>query len=241
VDVAVGATGAAPLPHNVTVTVTKSGEGPAKVIVERDGKKWETTGDKLEAVPADVRVHLQSMLAPQHVRVWDFAGPNSVQARQIVVHGEGGIGGVTTVPPIPAQPLPPRANVVQVTPGVPAGIPTYAPPGVPQVHIAPSVPAVPAIPAMPGAPGVPNARGAVETYKVYVPQNVPGASGVVTRRDVHVAGGNATHDAVNQKLDRVLERLDRLAAPPAASDDVQTQLKQMRKELDLLKKKVEKR
>jgi PDZ domain len=47
------------LPQNVTVTITKEGGAPAKIIVKKDGKEYEATEDKLEKLPEDVRGYVQ--------------------------------------------------------------------------------------------------------------------------------------------------------------------------------------
>jgi membrane-associated protease RseP (regulator of RpoE activity) len=48
------------LPKDVSVTITKAGAGPAKIVVKKDGKEYEATEDKLSQLPEDVRkyVHL---------------------------------------------------------------------------------------------------------------------------------------------------------------------------------------
>lgn len=43
------------LPKNTSVTVTKSDEGPAKIVVKKDGKTWEITEGELDTLPEDVR------------------------------------------------------------------------------------------------------------------------------------------------------------------------------------------
>lgn len=52
-----------PLPENMTVTITKRGKEPAKISVRRDGESWDVTEETLSELPADVRVHVESMLA----------------------------------------------------------------------------------------------------------------------------------------------------------------------------------
>src|SRR4029450_679047 len=42
------------LPKNLKISVTREGDGPAKVHVEREGKTWDTTDDKLGELPDDV-------------------------------------------------------------------------------------------------------------------------------------------------------------------------------------------
>lgn len=51
-----------PLPGNMTVVITKQGDQPAKVHVQRDGQKWDITEKELDQLPADVRPYVERML-----------------------------------------------------------------------------------------------------------------------------------------------------------------------------------
>jgi hypothetical protein len=53
---------AAPLPANMSVTITRSGNEPAKITVQQGDKKWEVAENNLAALPADVRPHVERML-----------------------------------------------------------------------------------------------------------------------------------------------------------------------------------
>jgi len=57
-----GAIVSPPLPGNMTVVITKQGDQPAKIQVQRDGEKWELTEKELDKLPADIRPHVQRML-----------------------------------------------------------------------------------------------------------------------------------------------------------------------------------
>jgi hypothetical protein len=50
------------LPDNMSVSVSKEGDGPAKVHVKREGKEWTTTVDKLGELPEDVRSQVEQLL-----------------------------------------------------------------------------------------------------------------------------------------------------------------------------------
>jgi hypothetical protein len=50
------------LPKDMSVTITKTGDEPAKIVVSQGDKTWETTEDKLDALPEDVRGHVSAML-----------------------------------------------------------------------------------------------------------------------------------------------------------------------------------
>jgi hypothetical protein len=51
-----------PLPGNLTISVTKQGDQPAKIVVKRDDQKWEVTENELDKLPNDVRPHVERML-----------------------------------------------------------------------------------------------------------------------------------------------------------------------------------
>jgi membrane-associated protease RseP (regulator of RpoE activity) len=52
------------LPKNTTISITKTGDSPAKITVRQDDKTYETTEDKLDALPENVRGYVQRMLKP---------------------------------------------------------------------------------------------------------------------------------------------------------------------------------
>ncbi|MBN2475983.1 MAG: PDZ domain-containing protein [Pirellulales bacterium] len=51
-----------PLPGNMSVNITKQGDKPAKIVVERGDERWELTEDDLGKLPDDVRPHIERML-----------------------------------------------------------------------------------------------------------------------------------------------------------------------------------
>lgn len=50
------------LPNNVTIAVTKQGNQPAKIVVTRGDEKWEVAEGKLDALPPELRPHVEGML-----------------------------------------------------------------------------------------------------------------------------------------------------------------------------------
>ncbi len=65
-----------PLPGNMSVTITRSGDEPAKIVVKRGDEKWEITEDQLDKLPEDVRPHVEGMLGRFALRRADKpAGP----------------------------------------------------------------------------------------------------------------------------------------------------------------------
>lgn len=52
----------APLPGNVSLTITKQGDEPAKIVVKRGEETWEVTENELEKLPPDIRRHVEGVL-----------------------------------------------------------------------------------------------------------------------------------------------------------------------------------
>lgn len=50
------------LPKDLTITVTRKGDEPAKVTVKKRDQTWEVVEGKLDDLPADVRPHVERML-----------------------------------------------------------------------------------------------------------------------------------------------------------------------------------
>jgi hypothetical protein len=51
-----------PMPGNMSVTISKKGDKPARIVVKRGNQKWEVTEDQLDKLPPDVRGHVERML-----------------------------------------------------------------------------------------------------------------------------------------------------------------------------------
>ncbi len=49
------------LPGNMSVNITKHGDQPAEIVVERDDERWEVTEKELDKLPEDVRPHVDRM------------------------------------------------------------------------------------------------------------------------------------------------------------------------------------
>ena len=50
------------LPENTSVTITKPEKGPAKIVVNKDGKTWEVTEDQMDTLPEDVQQIVKDLL-----------------------------------------------------------------------------------------------------------------------------------------------------------------------------------
>jgi hypothetical protein len=87
----------AELPDDMTVTITRQGKQPVQIQVKQGDQSWETTGDKLDTLPANVRTHVERMLGVHRVafdgtgrRQWVLRkGDNTPILRQspLVSHG----------------------------------------------------------------------------------------------------------------------------------------------------------
>lgn len=57
------------LPKNLSVTIVRSGEAPAKILVKQGDQKWEITEKELDKLPKDVRGHVERIVGrsrPDH-------------------------------------------------------------------------------------------------------------------------------------------------------------------------------
>ena len=52
----------AQLPKNLSITITRSGEQPVKIVVKKSDQKWEVTEKQLDKLPKEVRGHVERML-----------------------------------------------------------------------------------------------------------------------------------------------------------------------------------
>jgi len=57
-----GALHHAPLPENLSITITKEGSKLAKIVVKQDQKQWEIAENELDKLPTDVRPYVDQML-----------------------------------------------------------------------------------------------------------------------------------------------------------------------------------
>ena len=51
-----------PLPGNMSVSINKQGDQPARITVEQGDQKWEVTEEELDKLPEEVRTHVERML-----------------------------------------------------------------------------------------------------------------------------------------------------------------------------------
>jgi hypothetical protein len=84
-----------PLPGNMSITISKTGDKPAQIVVKMDDEKWEVSEKELDKLPEKVRPHVEQMLG------------------LTTGIGGGGQGGMRWHPEL----LPPNATPGQPTPG----------------------------------------------------------------------------------------------------------------------------
>jgi hypothetical protein len=105
-------------PGDLKVQITKDGDQPAKIHVQRGEKEWDVTEDKLSELPEDIRPHVQQMFGkgiPLHLRVpaGTVKGDRNIRVTpEGKVEGELRLGPMIAVPPVaPTPPAAPRAPV----------------------------------------------------------------------------------------------------------------------------------
>lgn len=71
------------LPGNMSVSISKQGDQPAKIVVKKDDQKWELTENDLDKLPADVRPHVEVMLGPRSLflRRFQVTPPERLQSK----------------------------------------------------------------------------------------------------------------------------------------------------------------
>jgi hypothetical protein len=128
-----------PLPDNVSVSVSRSGNKPAKISVSRGDEKWDLTDQELNKLPDDLRPFVERMLGggPMTIDLQGLPNKTTVQGTfrllpQVRIDGQ--VQGA--IPPSVMQYFPPVAPVAPNQPGA-----------------APAPLAVPATPVRPPAAG----------------------------------------------------------------------------------------
>lgn len=61
-------------PTGLSITVSKDDDKPAQIIAKKDGKTYDTTADKLDILPKDIRSHVERLLHGPQVMAWGPGG-----------------------------------------------------------------------------------------------------------------------------------------------------------------------
>jgi hypothetical protein len=103
----------------VSISISKAGDQPAKVVVQRGNDKWEVTEKELDKLPADIRPSVEQMLGQGMMGNGAFGA--------VIGGGSGGGGsfssGVTVLPPGGQFQMPaPPPGMMQVPPFAGSGM-----------------------------------------------------------------------------------------------------------------------
>lgn len=122
----------AKMPDDLTVQITKEGNKPAKVHVKKGDKSWDATSDKLDALPKEIRPHVEHLLSgSSHQGMMSFTAPLVEDRLRSTI----------------------QMKVAPSSPGAPVAAPYYVAP--PVTQYSPRVTEVPATPAVPRVVGIP--------------------------------------------------------------------------------------
>ena len=108
-------------PKDLKVTINKEGTKPAEIHVERDGKSWDVTEEKLNELPEDIRGHVEQMLGRKGPTAFRYGPAKTLHVTpEGKVHGEMRIAPYAPTPPVPpAAAAAPRAPTSPVPPAAP--------------------------------------------------------------------------------------------------------------------------
>jgi PDZ domain len=133
----------APLPDNVSISVSRSGKNPAKISVSRGDEKWDITDQELNKLPDDLRPFVERMVGGGPMTI-NFQNSNNTpiennlqriwRTPQIRIDGQASPPVQPPAPPgQPGQPGAPPQPAYGGGPGSPAGVGGMpGAPGVPQ-------------------------------------------------------------------------------------------------------------
>jgi membrane-associated protease RseP (regulator of RpoE activity) len=116
----------AKIPDDLTVQITKEGNKPAKVHVKKGDKSWDTTGDKLDVLPEELRPHVEQMLNGSGSETQGVFSPATSQKLGIKVAPPASGAIIAKVPHPPRVATVPALPAVPAVPGTPAAGPMVA-------------------------------------------------------------------------------------------------------------------
>jgi hypothetical protein len=119
------------LPKNLTISITKKGDEPTKIHVERDGKTWDVTEDKLSELPEDLRTHVQQFLGHRMSLRYPASGTVIAASPE---RGRYELRSTRAAPALPATPTAPAAPASPAYRAYPTPPATPVPPQVARLH-----------------------------------------------------------------------------------------------------------
>lgn len=82
------AQGASAFPDGLSLSVTKENNQPAKIVAKKDGKTYETTGDKLNELPVDIRPLVERLLHGPHAMAFSLEDMKKLDFDRTKIHEE---------------------------------------------------------------------------------------------------------------------------------------------------------
>ena len=109
----------AQLPDSLSITITREGKQPAKIKVKQEEREFETTEDKVNELPEDVRRYVESMLGRPRPTLTLRGGAGAPQRGRLRLDARPGAAGDIVIPAPPGAEQPQR-RVRSLPPGGPA-------------------------------------------------------------------------------------------------------------------------
>jgi hypothetical protein len=106
------------LPDSLSITITREGKHPAKIKVKQEEREIETTEDKVNELPEDIRRYVEPMLGRPRAALNLRAAPQRAALRLDARPGEA----ADVIIPAPPGAEQPRRRVRALTPGGPEGV-----------------------------------------------------------------------------------------------------------------------
>jgi hypothetical protein len=110
-----------PLPDSLSITITREGKHPAKIKVKQEEREIETTEDKLNELPDDIRRYVEPMLGRPRATLSLRTAPGAAQHGRLRLDARPGAAGDIVIPAPPGAEQP-QKRVRALPPGGPAGV-----------------------------------------------------------------------------------------------------------------------
>lgn len=193
-----------PIPDDLSITITRKGREPVRIVVERGSEKWETTADQIESLPEDVRPFVERQLGPALMLRGRLAGEEAQEvARRELDRARRELDRVRRR--MHSRLAPPAAPAA---PGIPSVEVPAAPPGAPQPPPLPGVPVPSPGPVLAPPHAGPPPEEVVRRLEQDIRRMVEGALGDLARRIEEVQRERGlTEEHLSQRLAELEARL----------------------------------